>query len=309
LLDAVTTHGTSWTTIVKSYFPGRTALAAKNRYSHLSRSSHPRRGSSPSSSTSSSADASEVSSPVSIETTLSNTSPTSILAEDAAKRDPPLCGVVDQMDFLIDDAAAESPPSSSPSSPSDVDPIGSESKTCDNQILERFLNSLASDGPESTFSEFKIGEFSFPDHFLTSETVPMVQELFSPSFDPLSPDSECALSNMPGVGETSFTLDAEPIPSLWPQVKDPDTPAIDIPTQRSTNCRASPALSFDGNPFLSQLNVQQGSFHPDQQIAVAVAICRADNLRPTVQILIQSLAGALAQPVAPSAPPCSSTKT
>lgn len=31
LLDAVSTHGTSWTTIVKSYFSGRTALAAKNR--------------------------------------------------------------------------------------------------------------------------------------------------------------------------------------------------------------------------------------------------------------------------------------
>jgi hypothetical protein len=31
-------------------------------------------------------------------------------------------------------------------------------------------------------------------------------------------------------------------------------------------------------------------------VAVAVAICRADNLRPTVQVLIQSLAGALTQP-------------
>lgn len=31
LLDAVENLGTCWTTIVKSYFPGRTALAAKNR--------------------------------------------------------------------------------------------------------------------------------------------------------------------------------------------------------------------------------------------------------------------------------------
>jgi hypothetical protein len=308
LLRAVSTHGTSWTTIVKSHFPGRTALAAKNRYSHLSRSSHPRRGSSPSCSTSSSADTSEVSSPVSIETTLSNASKASGLAEDIAKKDPPFCSGIDQMDFLIDDAA-ESPPSSSssppPPSPSDVDPIRSESKTCDNQILERFLNNLASEGSDPTFSEFKIGEFSFPDHFLTSETGPMVQELFSPSFDPLSPDSGCTLSSMPGLGDSSFTLDAEPIPLLWPQVKDFDMPATDVPAQRSTSGRTSPALSPDGNPSISQLNVQQGSFHPDQQIAVAVAICRADNLRPTVQILIQSLAGALAQSVAPSP----STKT
>jgi hypothetical protein len=31
LLDAVENMGTCWTSIVKSYFPGRTALAAKNR--------------------------------------------------------------------------------------------------------------------------------------------------------------------------------------------------------------------------------------------------------------------------------------
>lgn len=31
LLEAVEKMGTCWTTIVKSHFPGRTALAAKNR--------------------------------------------------------------------------------------------------------------------------------------------------------------------------------------------------------------------------------------------------------------------------------------
>jgi len=242
-----------------------------------------------------------VSSPVSIETTLSNRSSASVLAEDIAKKDPPFSSGIDQMDLLIDDATAESLPSSLPSSPTDADPISSESKTCDNQILERFLNSLASDGSDSTFSEFKLDEFSFPDHFLTSESGPLVHELFSPSFDPLSPDSGSTLDG-------SFTLNAEPIPLLWPQVQDHDMSAMDVSTQRPTSCQTSPALSFDGNPSIGQPNAQQGSFHPDQQIAVAVAICRSDNLRPTVQILIQSLAGALAQPVA-SAPSCSSTKT
>jgi hypothetical protein len=36
LIDAVEKMGTCWTTIVKSYFSGRTALAAKNRWDSLS---------------------------------------------------------------------------------------------------------------------------------------------------------------------------------------------------------------------------------------------------------------------------------
>ena len=83
---------------------------------------------------------------------------------------------------------------------------------------------------------------------------------------------------------------------------------MDVSTQRQTSCQTPPVLSFDGSPSIGQPNAQQGTFHPDQQIAVAVAICRADNLRPTVQILIQSLAGALAQPIVSGAPSCSSTK-
>ncbi|PPQ77623.1 hypothetical protein CVT25_011234 [Psilocybe cyanescens] len=53
LLRAVNEHGKVWTKIVKTYFPGRTGLSAKNRYnsitrfnSDISRSSRPRRKSS-----------------------------------------------------------------------------------------------------------------------------------------------------------------------------------------------------------------------------------------------------------------------
>jgi hypothetical protein len=152
-----------------------------------------------------------------------------------------------------------------------------------------------------------MGDFPFPDHFLNSDARSMVQELFSPSFNPFSSERGCSLSDMAGLGDSSFTLDAEPFPLLWPEAKDFDMPALDSPTQGPTSDRISPALYSDSNLTISSLDVQQGSFPPDQQVAVAVAICRADNLRPTLQILIQSLAGALAQPVAPGPP--SSSKT
>jgi hypothetical protein len=311
LLDAVNTHGTSWTTIVKSNFPGRTALAAKNRYSHLSRSTHSRRASSPS--TLSSTDASEVSSPVPMDMISSSASFASSPTGNSGKADLSSSNGIDEMGPLFDDAAADSPPSSSPSpsppSPSDFDLKGSESKTSENQILERFLNNLASDGSAPNFPESKTGEFPFSDHFLTSDAGPMIQELFSSSFDPFSSDSGSSLSNMTGLGDGSFTLDPEPVPLLWPGMKDFDMPVMDIPVSESTSGRTSPALSSDGNPSISSLNVPRGSFHPDQQVAVAVAICRADNLRPTVQILIQSLAGALAQPVAPGPSSFASNKT
>jgi len=74
-------------------------------------------------------------------------------------------------------------------------------------------------------------------------------------------------------------LNSDPIPSFWPPPKDSD-----------------PSTPSEGHPNITTLNIDEGAFKPDQQVAVAVAICRADNLRPTVQILIQSLAGALAQP-------------
>lgn len=76
----------------------------------------------------------------------------------------------------------------------------------------------------------------------------------------------------------------DPIVFSWYQLDDLDIPSLDAPGVQPlsetslNNLPASPSLQ------------------PDQQVAVAVAICRADNLRPTVQVLIQSLAGALTQP-------------
>ncbi|KAJ3881575.1 hypothetical protein F5051DRAFT_102092 [Lentinula edodes] len=57
LLDAVNEHGTCWKKIVKTYFPGKTGLSAKNRYTSLTRvqnSSRPPRRSQSSDDTSSS---------------------------------------------------------------------------------------------------------------------------------------------------------------------------------------------------------------------------------------------------------------
>jgi len=39
LLDSVSSHGTSWSFIAKTYFPGRTGLAAKNRYVAITKAS------------------------------------------------------------------------------------------------------------------------------------------------------------------------------------------------------------------------------------------------------------------------------
>ena len=72
--------------------------------------------------------------------------------------------------------------------------------------------------------------------------------------------------------------------SSWYQLSDLDIPSLEAP-----DVQALPG------PSLTDLPVSL-SLQPDQQVAVAVAICRADNLRPTVQVLIQSLAGALIQP-------------
>jgi len=72
--------------------------------------------------------------------------------------------------------------------------------------------------------------------------------------------------------------------SSWYQLND-----LDIPSLGAAGVQTLP------DPPLTDLPVSL-SLQPDQQVAVAVAICRADNLRPTVQVLIQSLAGALTQP-------------
>jgi len=74
--------------------------------------------------------------------------------------------------------------------------------------------------------------------------------------------------------------------SSWYQLNELDIPSLE-----------TPGSQIPPDAFLSGLPVSPNS-QPDQQVAVAVAICRADNLRPTVQVLIQSLAGALALPSA-----------
>lgn len=71
--------------------------------------------------------------------------------------------------------------------------------------------------------------------------------------------------------------------SSWYQLND-----LDISSLESPGAQTLP------DPSLGNLPTSP-SLQPDQQVAVAVAICRADNLRPTVQVLIQSLAGALTQ--------------
>ena len=74
-----------------------------------------------------------------------------------------------------------------------------------------------------------------------------------------------------------------PLVSSWYQLS-----TLDVPSLGTPGVQPLPDTSLD-------LHVSP-SLQPDQQVAVAVAVCRADNLRPTVQVLIQSLAGALTQP-------------
>lgn len=76
---------------------------------------------------------------------------------------------------------------------------------------------------------------------------------------------------------------SDPLVSSWYQLSDLDIPSLE-----------APGVQTLPDPSLNNLPVSS-SMQPDQQVAVAVAICRADNLRPTVQVLIQSLAGALTQ--------------
>lgn len=308
LLDAVSTHGTSWTTIVKSYFSGRTALAAKNRYSHLSRSSNSRRASSPSISTSSSCEAFEVPSPASTET---STDAAINSAESNSQLDVSGSESLDDMDFLFTDPALDSPSPSSSSSclhtPIDIGISAEEAAESDSQMLERFLTDLAANSGQDPASDDKMAEFPFPDNFLSATNPgPMVQELLDTSMTTFTPDACYPLATMTNL-DSPITLNAENIPSLWSDLKDCDLLSSVAPEQSSG--RTSPSVSTSDYPSFHGLNIPEGAFKPDQQIAVAVAICRADNLRPTVQILIQSLAGALAQPFTSNSQSPSSSKT
>lgn len=86
LLSAVNEHGKLWTKIVKTYFPGRTGLAAKNRYNSITRfnSDRSRRPSKSSSSGSSSSGDSPVTPSLSIPDSHFPLPPTGVKTEPAS---------------------------------------------------------------------------------------------------------------------------------------------------------------------------------------------------------------------------------
>jgi len=118
-------------------------------------------------------------------------------------------------------------------------------------------------------SDFKPSEFPFP---FGSETITVTDAQTAPSFD---------AANLSCLASPAFAASSDQF-SSWYQLNDLHIPSLD------TSCvQTLPDASLN-------LPVPP-NLQPDQQVAVAVAICRADNLRPTVQVLIQSLAGALTQ--------------
>jgi hypothetical protein len=260
LLDAVENMGTCWTSIVKSYFPGRTALAAKNRYSHLNRSSSSKRSSSPSGSTAPSTPSEGPSSPVDLHD-VSSADLDQALAMDAVLSASPASPPVVPIEMVTDTPGSpDSLSSAGPSTPS-VD-------TFDGKLLEKLLQDLS---PHTDLPDFKPSEFSFP---FDSEAAMITDAQTTPSFD--ATDLSCLSS-------PAFATPSDQFFS-WYQLDDLDIPSLDAP-----GVQPLPDTSLNNLPV-------SPSLQPDQQVAVAVAICRADNLRPTVQVLIQSLAGALTQP-------------
>jgi len=257
LLDAVENMGTCWTTIVKSYFPGRTALAAKNRYSHLNRSSSSKRSSSPSGSTASTP-SEDPSSPVDLQDILSaDIDLFSVL--DSSPPTSPTPSPVDSIEMVTDTPG-------SPDSLSSAGPSTPDADTFDRKLLESLLQDLS---PHTDLSDFKSSEFPFPFGSEISD----IQN--APSFDAAS--LSCLTS-------AAFAAPSDQF-SSWYQLND-----LDIPSPETSGVPTMPDVSLNNLPV-------SPSLQPDQQVAVAVAICRADNLRPTVQVLIQSLAGALTQPL------------
>jgi len=260
LLDAVENMGTCWTSIVKSYFPGRTALAAKNRYSHLNRSSSSKRASSPSGSIVSSTPSEDPQSPMDLQ----DTSPTDLdqsLAIDTLLSTSPAPSPVDPIEMVTDTPG-------SPDSLSSAGPPTPNVDAFDGKLLESLLQGLS---PHTDLSDFKPSEFPFA---FGSETTTIADAQTTPSFD---------ATNLSCLTSPAFAAPSDQF-SSWYQLNDLDIPSLEIP-----GVQALPDASLSNLPFSPTL-------HPDQQVAVAVAICRADNLRPTVQVLIQSLAGALTQP-------------
>lgn len=188
LLDAVENMGTCWTSIVKSYFPGRTALAAKNRwersslllylrvliselfrYSHLNRSNSSKRSSSPSGSTASSTLSEDPSSPVDLQD-ISSTDLDQALAIDTPLSDPPAPSPVDPIEMVMDTPG-------SPDSLSSAGPPTPSVDTFDGKLLESLLQDLA---PHTDLSDFKPAEFPFS---FDSETTAITDAQTVPSFD------------------------------------------------------------------------------------------------------------------------------
>jgi len=257
LLNAVVKMGTCWTTIVKSYFPGRTALAAKNRYSHLNRSSSSKRSSSPSGSTTSE----EPSSPADPQDT-SSTDLDQALSIDTSLLASPAPSPADPIEMTVDTPG-------SPDSQSSAGPPTPSVDTFDGKLLESLLQGLS---PHTDLSDFKPSEFPFP---LGSE---------APSFD---------ATNLSCLTSPAFTAPSDQF-SPWYQLN-----GLNIPSLETSGVQTLPD-AFLNLPVSPNLQ-------PDQQVAVAVAVCRADNLRPTVQVLIQSLAGALTQSSFPLTAPATKT--
>ena len=169
----------------------------------------------------------------------------------------------------------------SPDSQSSSGPLTPSVDTFDGNLLESLLQDL-----RTNLSDFKPSEFSIP---FGSEAVINNAQTAS-SLDPAN--LSCLTSPAFAVPSDQCTgfflvclrgLTSNSIVSSWYQLNGLDIPSLGTPGVQ-TLPGASPNLPVSP------------SMQPDQQVAVAVAVCRADNLRPTLQILIQSLAGAFTQP-------------
>jgi hypothetical protein len=169
----------------------------------------------------------------------------------------------------------------SPDSQSSAGPLTPSVDAFDGKLLESLLQGL-----RTNLSDFKPSEFPIP--FGSEASINDAQN--TPSFDPAdlscltsppfaAPPDQCMRLFLVCLPELTFNS----LVSSWYQLNDLDIPSLEAPGVQTL---PGPSLNL---PI--SLSMQ-----PDQQVAVAVAVCRADNLRPTLQVLIQSLAGALTQP-------------
>jgi hypothetical protein len=191
---------------------------------------------------------------------ISSTDLDQALAIDTSLLTSPAPSPVDPIEMVADTPG-------SPDSPSSAGPPTPSTDTFDGKLLESLLQGLSS---HTDLSDFKSSDFQFP---FGSETATVPDGQTAPPFD---------ATNLSCLPPPAFT--APPDQFSWYQLNDLDIPSLETPDVQNLT-----------DPSPNDLPVSL-SLQPDQQVAVAVAICRADNLRPTVQVLIQSLAGALTQP-------------